>query len=84
MTFATHTSPIVIESFVRYTIYCRNYHTYIAILGPGGFLVQGLSVGDYLSSSMGNITLLISKNAKSYELNSNTSSTGRKNELSLK
>ena len=48
--------------------------------------MQELSVGDskYMSSSMGNITLLISKNAKSYELNSNTSSTGRKNELSLK
>ena len=43
-------------------------------------------VGDStnLCSSMGNITLLISKNAKTYELNSNTSSTGRKNELSLK
>ena len=71
---------------VRYTIYCSNYPTYIAILWPGGLLVQGLSVGDStnLSSSMGNITLLISKNAKTYELNSNTSSTGRKNELSLK
>ena len=51
-----------------------------------GLLVKGFSVGDTtsLSSSMGNITLLISKNAKTYELNSNTSSTGRKNELSLK
>ena len=81
MTFATHTIPIV-----RHTTYCSNYRTYIAILWPRGLLVKGFSVGDStsLSSSMGNITLLISKNAKTHELNSNTSSTGRKNELSLK